>query len=499
MSAKIGMATKLVGACCCVALLTSTANAAPDNARSYNILPLLSVRKTYSSRASLTKPLSGYVRFWIEKVDRCGAATETDRQSADEVDFQPIGPGERQYSQEKRDWLSRLFWGRSYARILQAKLTVTRSHVVTDTVTLASAAHMSSGHEGENWSSQIGDRQFLTPFFRVDQGTTAQVDVTLSATKEAESSVTKNVLSIVEAGAKLVAPTGPLVTALNSDRLTQTSNFIDTSISRLFHEKIEEKSSSDFPADAWLSPATNADTACGHAYRRIATIAARFPMGKKVWTSTGYEPIGAWAIYVTDPIVSIFSDVPLNAASSKDVSGRAASRVSQSQTSDGCSNGGGVVETGQPKSLTGIDRQACLAFRGLAPTRVLSLIVDDKVTLGDALRANAGISAAVQRYAGLSNDATKSANEAKKGKADAQRIGREICNLIAERAEAIGLNQWDSAAAVWAFAWNGGLDETLAESIWESGCLTANLGHKINLSKVISVTSDSPDPAPATP
>lgn len=479
------LARQALAGTCCVALLSGTAHAAPEAAKAYNILPLLSVRKTYSSRESLTNPLAGYVRFWVEKVDRCDGTAGRDGRAADDVAFESTSPGDRDYSRETRDWFSRLFWGRSYARVLQAKLTVTRSHVVTDTVTLASAAHASSGHEGESWSSQLGDRQFLTPFFRVDQGTTAQIDVSLSATKEAESSVTKNVLSIVEAGAKLAAPTGPLVTALNSDRLSQTSNFIDTAISKLFHEKIEEKSSSDFPSDAWLSPPNGEDVSCGHPYRRIATIAARFPMGKKVWTSTGYEPIGAWAIYVTEPIVSIFSDVPLIARPASATVARAyrqqATRTG-SVADDGCSS---------PKGgLQGIDRQACLAFRGLAPTRVLSLPVDDKVTLGDALRANPGISAAVQRYAGLEKDATAKGGQAK------LRIGREICNLIAERAEVIGLNQWDSAAAVWAFAWNGGLDETLASSIWDSGCLTADLGKKVLLAKVISVTND-PAPIPA--
>lgn len=433
---------------CCLSLVAGTAHAEPVP---FDLLRLLTVDRP-AGAWRFDSPMSGYVRFWVERGDsKCA--------------FGDVVPEQRDYSTEKRDWFSRLFWGRNFARVLQAKLTVTRSHVVTQSVTLAAASHASNGHEGENWSSELGNRQFLTPFFRVDQGTTAQIDVTLSATKEAESAVTKNVLAIVQAGAKLGAPTGPLVTALNSDRLNQASNFVDTAIARLFHEKIEERSSSDFSADRWLPRAAKdkmgrrsaVEVPCAGTRPPIASIRGFFPMGTKVWSEQDYRLIGTWNVYVSDPIVSIFSDEPL-----LDVS--AAPPPCPSAT----------------EKLEGPDLHACHAFRGLAPTRVLSLPVDDKVTFGEALRANAGINAAVQRYAGLT-----------KGE-DKKTVGREICNLVAERADAIGLNQWDSAAAVWAFAWNGGLEKTLAASIWDSGCLTASLGQKIGLAAVVSRTAAPP-------
>jgi hypothetical protein len=482
-----------LAASCCAALVSGTADADPAP---YNLLPLLSVERNRGQY--FANPVSGYVRLWIEQGDgKCVTAPNFShsRPSA-------ASTAARDYRDEKRPPVERFIWGRNYSRILQAKLVVTRSHVVSETVSLAEASHASSGHEGETWNSRLGDRQFLTPYFRVDQGTTAAIDVSISATKEAESSLTRNLLSVVEAGAKLIAPTGPLVTALNSDRLTQTSDFIDQSISKLFHEKIVESSANDFSADRWLPYYTD-DQACTHR-QPIAVIRALFPMGSKMWDATGYRDLGSWEIYATDPIVSIFATEyllgeprrdrigpcgsagePSSASSAQEQmpdSGARASKGKGKGARKGSAAGARRVQAPDrrkvPDPLTGPDQHACIAFQGLVPTRVLSLPVDDKLTLGEALRGDAGIAAAVQRYA------------AKDGKVDAQAIGREICNLIAERAEGIGLNQWDSAAAVWAFAWNGGLDTSLAGSIWSSGCLTAELGRRIRLTALVSPSSD---------
>jgi len=447
---------------------------APAFAQDYDLLPLLDVDRNGRPQWQFSSPVGGYVRFWIERVQAPAAV-------------QPVGDPSRarSYTREARDPLSRLLWGRNQSRILQAKLVVQRSNVVTQSVTLAAASHDSNSREGESWRSELGERRFLTPYFRVDQGSTAVIEVSLSASRETDSAVTRNILSIVQAGARLAAPTGPLVTALNSDRLNQASNFVDTAISRLFREKVVETTQSDFPAERWILPSYRRPPALAEGGAQppreigsaIAAIRAHFPMGSHVWTEGGLRGLGEWRVYATEPIVSIFSTVSLEPASPRIDDDPAVRRCREIRTGK---NGGGE---GEGANLDAQDLQACIAFSGLVPTRVLGLPVGENVTLGQSLRGDAGIAAAVQRFQG--DAATERA------------AAREICNLVAERADALGLNAYDSAAAVWAFAWNGGLDPKLASGIWSEDCAAARLATRLRLSGVPSSATQSPG-APQT-
>lgn len=442
-------------------------------------MPLLQVDRNLTDDDHFVSPVGGYVRFWVERVrtgQRCRAT-------------EPSTSEPRAYSREARDPFTRWIWGRSHSRILQAKLTVTRSTVVTQSVTLASSSHDSSGRAGENWNSELGERLFLTPYFRVDQGSTAAIEVRLKTSRETDAAVTQNVLALVRTGASLVAPpTAPLVTALNGDRLKQTSNFLDSAINNLFQERLAETSQSDFPADRWVLDGTiSNDTPVGaqnpaqcDVGRAIASISANFPMGGHVWGAPGERDLGEWRIYVSEPMVSIFSTVPLHRRRGVNYAIAASCRVD-----------------GNGPELSGADLQACIAFSGLVPTRVLNLTVGENITLGQALRGDAGIAAAVQRFQGAASagNGTASATGAANA-ANRQATGREVCNLIGERTDALGLNSYDAAAAVWAFAWNGGLNPTLSNDILTSNCQTAQLARRLGLSVTPQDTQESASQSP---
>jgi hypothetical protein len=474
------------------------------------LLPSLRVRRDERPDSQYVSPVGGYVRFWVE------------REQSEPSGRQDLYNPARHYRLERQDWLSRLFVGRNYARVLQAQLVVRRSNVITQTITLASASHASSSRQGEDWSSVLGDRRYLTPFFRVDQGSTAEVTVTLSASTAVDPTVARNALSIVQAGARLAAPTGPLVTSLNADRFNQAANFIDTSISRLFQEKIVETSESDFPADHWGSrppPAarrTSEDSLddAGSSLNRtlVATIRAWFPMGNHVWGETGMADLGTWRIYATAPIVSMFSTVLLNPLEPSNSADRAYQHcISPSSRKAPPSNGSGAGRVARPhgsvaqdpdanetppETLAGQDLQACIAFIGLVPARVLGLQLGENVTLGQALRGDESIPSAIQRF----ETSTKSSNGA--NEVNSRNAAREVCNLVAARTEALGLNAYDAAAAVWAFAWNGGISPDLAGSIWSNdGCATAALGRRLGLGNPPSSASQNPQsqPPPAEP
>jgi hypothetical protein len=465
----------------CVGLIAGHAAPASAADQGFDLMPLLQVDRNLADDGHFRSPVGGYVRFWVERV-RAGQRCR-----------HPEAPASapRDYTREARDPLTRWLWGRSYSRILQAKLTVTRSTLVTQSVTLASSSHDSSSRAGENWTSEVGERVFLTPYFRVDQGSTAAIEVRLKTSRETDAAVTQNVLALVRTGASLVAPpTAPLVTALNGDRLKQTSNFLDSAINSLFQERLAETSQSDFPADRWVlddgvdndTPTVSQDPSQCDVGRAVASIAANFPMAGHVWRNGGSRDLGEWRIYVSEPMVSIFSTVPLYP------------RANVSYVvAAGCGQGSSSAPT-----LGGADLQACIAFSGLVPTRVLNLTVGENTTLGQALRGDAGIAAAVQRFQGASaggngraNAATSAANSENR-----ETTGREVCNLIGERADALGLNSYDAAAAVWAFAWNGGLNPTLSSDILTSSCQTAQLARRLGLPETPKTSQESASQSP---
>lgn len=419
-----------------------------------DLLPLISVRRPAAPPEATQPSVGGYVRFWIERDEGAPDGDLTD---------------ERSYAVERRHWLSRFLVGRNYARILTARLTVNRSNVVAQTVTLASAAHDSNRRQGENWTTELGERRFLTPYFRVDQGTTASIDIALSASARIDPDITRNLLSIVERGVRLAAPKVPLVTPLTATRITETADFIDSSVSRLFGEALAERSLNDFPADGWYRGSV-----------ALATIRAGFPMGTHIWGGADTRDVGTWRVYVTTPIISIFSPVELRPTTPP-------ATVCPSASAPG---NGGARKNGAPdpaELLTGLDLQACQAFTGLVPSRVLGLPVGENLTLGQALRSDTGITTALQRFGAATN-----AN----GKGEA---GREVCVLVAERAETLGLNAYDGAAALWAFASNGGIPTAVSRQIWDGDCVAARLAMRLGLTLSIATATPTPTPTPTPP
>lgn len=468
----------------CGTCLSSTTALAQRN-DDFNLLSLLSVTRPTADatvpgqpsgvRAAYS-PVGGYVRFWVER--------RPDRPISEQV-WEP----RPRYPNERRDWLARLFVGRTYSRILQAQLVITRSNTVTESVTLASASH-GSGRQGETWSSDLGQNNFLTPYVRVDQGSTAAIHVSLSASTDVDSSITRNLLTIVQAGARAVAPVGsPLVTSLSADRVNQASNFLDRSISQLFHENIAESSQVDLPVDYWTSDSPLVD------------VQAYFPSSRHVWGAPA--SIGVWHIRVTEPIVSIFSDVPLHrggqqhtpaACDGTQPHAAADSKATRRSRAPRLGASTPVSASNPPPALDGADLQACIAFVGLVPAHVLGLPLLEHQTLGSYLRGDDAINAAIQRY---QTDRAQ-AHESQQNNDRVTAAALEICNLISERAERLGLNPYDTAAAVWAFALMG-LQSDLGVKVWSSAsCPASELANQVRLQFPASASSAPTIPTPST-
>ncbi len=424
--------------------------APPQTPTRLDLLPLLEV--TPSLGNDQVAPFGGYIRFWIERV---GSDTPAEQ---------------RDYGLEARTPLNRLLMGRNLARMLTARLTVNRTIPVSQTITLASASHLSNRRDGESWTSEIGERRNFTPYMRVDQSTTATIEVSLTASSRIDADIAANILSIIQAGARLAAPTGPLVTALTHDRMTQATNFFDNAISRLFSEALVERSLTELPAERWITR----DSA-GHA-QPFATITASFPMGRHVWRRDQLRALGGWRIHASEPVVSMFAPLPLQPAT-----------LTAGQT-EPCAAAAPV--SGKPantETLTGSDLAACRAFRDLLPTRVLAFPVGENVTLGQSLRAETAVDSALQRFAAAADTAKPT-------------VAREVCVLMSERLDALGLNSYDIAAALWAFAQSSSASDSLATAMWDGECAALRLARRLGLPKrpaSANQVAGAPSSAPA--
>jgi hypothetical protein len=384
-----------------------------------DLLPLLDVNGG-GQVEDPSPPIGGYVQLWVE-------ASE------------PSDTSPRCYDDETRSWVNRLFVGRNLSRVLQAKVSVTSPGVI-GSVTLASSTRTSTRSDGEVWNTDLSARRILTPHFRVDPGTTISVDVTLSASSTINGDITRNILSVIEQGARLASPTSSLVTTLTSDRLQNAANFVDRSISNLFGQKLSERSQNDSRPGQWFGSRDRGV---------LATVSAAFPMGNDVWDAGRNRPLGSWTIRVSEPLISVFSTVPF--APPRD-----------DQAVAPCTNT-------NPQ-----ERQACRAFIGLSAATVLNFRLTDNVTLGDALRGDEAISTELSRLQGNTGEAE---------------TARRLCSLVASKAEALGLNRYDAAAAVWAFAYEtqiapdgrASLLRAAAERSIPASCKSATLAAALNL------------------
>jgi hypothetical protein len=171
-------------------------------------------------------------------------------------------------------------------------------------------------------------------------------------------------------------------------------------------------------------------------------------MGNDVWTPGLNRLVGQWEVRASEPIVSVFSTLPLRA-------------VADAPAPDSCTV---VLEAGDPALSEG-ERQACRAFRGLAPATVMGLRLAENVVLGESLRGDAGITAALARYKDANTDESEAA--------------LALCNLVAARAETLGLNSYDSAATVWAHV--GDLRQAVANKMARSACPAGSLASRLGL------------------
>jgi len=284
----------------------------------------------------------------------------------------------RNYNKESRNWLSRMMGSRNVTRTLIAEFDVTKPDIKA-TKALFSATFSSDSSEGESWTTNESIALYATPYFKVGPNTTIEGRFRLQLSDERQGSAGANVMGALTTAANLIAPTSTLVTYFNQPLMLEASNFLNTSSTTLFGQSITEQSTSAFSVKSW------SDTP-------ILVVSAELPEASNIKQTKGKGAIGQWAVYLDQPIPSIFT----------------------AATSD---------YDGQMPDYTGIPSGDILAFE-----------VGEDLTVYDYIFSRLDLA---DRIASLNDTAD----------ADTARL---ICSRIERGMSEIGFTSFDAAAAVWA-------------------------------------------------
>lgn len=291
---------------------------------------------------------------------------------------------DRNYRKESRGWLSRMFSSKSVTRTLLAEFDISEPDIKA-TEALFATSFSSSNAEGETWSTDQSLALYATPWFKVTANTTLTAKMRMQLADQREStSASANVLGTLTTAANLIAPTSSLITYFNSPAMTEASNFLDSSVSQLFGRSITEQSTGSMAVKTWSA-------------NPVLVVYAALPDAKDIRKTSKRETLGGWAIFLDEPIPSMF-------------------------TSATQSDEDGLFEVPDFKSTSGSD--------------ILSFRVGNELTVYDYIFSRLDLADRISALNDTGDDG----------------LARIVCARIDRGLSETGFNTWDSAAGVWAAA-----------------------------------------------
>ena len=417
----------------------------PDNKggdqTAFNLLPLLGV-DLEKEPSEPEDHVGAYTRLLVTNVNGTIGANEENKAEKGDSDVIRICNGsgkneenkERCYKDEHQGFWARLFGGdKEVSRVLSVKVKLKNPHV-DSTKTLAAASYrVGSKFRGETWNTEVNGSKYLTPYFRIENSSVANIEANINASTSSQSQISSKLLGIVQGAAELASPGAALLTESTSSRLSQISQFTDSSLSSLFSNELAETSSHEVPQSVWFEENGKGKT--------LATINGWFPPSKNL-TSPELRRVGQWVVRTDDPIISIFSS-------------RKVSDCDQ-----------------EAKGHEGyIECAASKVFSGVSPTQIMNFEISDSATLTQILITDSAISSAIIRM----------------NKAEGETVNQEayaLCGLIDSKAQNIGLNRIDAAALFWAFSYDPLLEAEKGEALrGGSSCMAAVMASDLGLIK----------------
>lgn len=161
-----------------------------------------------------------------------------------------LNDGQRVYSLEGRGWLSRLFSDRVIETSHSLEIAMA-APTVNFTIPLATFKYNEEGENGVEYTTNLRNHAFNQTYFRVEPNTTMNITARGQHSFRTSYTGAVEVLSAVQDVVKLVAPSSTLLTSVNAEQLTTTSNAINSIASSLFDKSYDETVSDGFGVESW--------------------------------------------------------------------------------------------------------------------------------------------------------------------------------------------------------------------------------------------------------
>ncbi len=374
------------------------------------------------------------------------AGEDKEDNAGNETNVTTVKP-KRNYDDEDRNWFRRWLIGKTVSQAFLITFNLNESEFQI-TKELFSLSWDSNNLQGEAWAtSQTVDR-IISPYFKVDANTRLGMSVELNLSENSTSEVSANVVTALSKAAGLIAPSSSLLTDLSSEKVTEASKFLDDSVSALFDKSITETLEKDIPVELYKRIPGQT---CGH----IATVHLDLPhVGDIRDVDNSISGVGVWNIYLERPISSVF--VKQNRQT-----GCNPHRLIDSNT-DGkelkvydnlndVPEGTNLIYDKNPdRDDNGRLKVEEPDFSRLQLGDVLDFKVATDLTVYDFVFSRLELTDLIKTL----NEKVSEDDDSKKvtAKAEADEAARTICVRVERGLSDLGLNSYDTAAALWAVA-----------------------------------------------
>ena len=156
----------------------------------------------------------------------------------------------RNYEDQKRNVLSRFFWGKDWSATLNFKLRVSTPDLDV-TIPLANLGHESTSKSGEVFVTELTRSAVRTPYFRVTPLSKLSVTTEYRTSTTVSSTVVRTALNVAREATQLVAPGASILTTLSREGFRGQAQVFDTALNMMFAENITEREVSEFGLHYW--------------------------------------------------------------------------------------------------------------------------------------------------------------------------------------------------------------------------------------------------------
>lgn len=160
--------------------------------------------------------------------------------------------GQRIYSFEGRSWLARLFSDRVIETTHHLEIAMA-APAVSFTIPLSTFKYNEEGENGVEYTTRLRNHAFDQTYFRVNANSTANIVARAQHSFRTSFTGGADALGAVQSVISLVAPSSTLLTSVNSEQVTATSNAISGLIQSLFDTSYNETVEDGFRLDRWYA------------------------------------------------------------------------------------------------------------------------------------------------------------------------------------------------------------------------------------------------------